>query len=171
MPLSPLQIEWLDKAADAAHEAQHIFPSMAACEAGEESNYGLSMLAKDDCNYFGMKQHQHPTYGTVSLPTREYLGGAWRVENAQFVKYPDLKSCFEDRMATLRRLAAIMNRSGELVYPHYAEALAAPGPFEYVIAVSKSWSTDPNRASNVMNIYNEWFASKHDSEQGGEQQT
>ena len=80
--------QWLAQASAAAAEALHIYPQMAACEAGEESNYGQSMLAKADSNLFGMKQHQHPVYGTVSLPTREFLGGSWKVVSANFVKYP-----------------------------------------------------------------------------------
>lgn len=141
--------QWLEAMAQAAVDGGHIFPNMAACEAAEESNYGQSALARDDNNLFGMKQHQHPVYGTISLPTREFLGGSWKVVSANFVEYPDIKTCFQDRMATLKHL------SGS--YPHYAQALAAPGPFEYVIAVSKTWSTDPGRAAKVIGIYNEWY--------------
>ncbi len=144
------QKQWLEQTAQAAVDGSHIFPNMAACEAAEESNYGHSTLARDGNNLFGLKQRSHPTYGTLSIPTREYLDGTWEIVDALWVKYTDIKSCFEDRMATLKRLAN--------VYPHYAEALGAPGPFEYVMAVSKTWSTDPHRAANVIAIYNEWFA-------------
>lgn len=139
---------WLATTATAALDAGHVYPEMAACEAAEESNYGLSFLAREDNNLFGMKQHQHPAYGTVALPTREFLDGAWETVDATFVRYPDLKACFADRMATLVRLSS--------VYPHYAEALDAPGPIEYVLAVSKTWSTDPSRALKVIAIYNAW---------------
>lgn len=139
---------WLATTAEAALQGGHIYPEMAACEAAEESNYGLSLLAREDNNLFGMKQHQHPAYGTVSLPTREFLDGTWQVVDAKFVKYPDHKSCFADRMDTLTRMANY--------YPHYREALNAPGPIEYAMAVSKNWSTDPQRAAKVIGIYNEW---------------
>lgn len=142
--------QWLDATADAAFAAFHIFPTMAACEAAEESNFGQSRLAKEDFNLFGLKQHEHPTYGVASFPTREFLGGAWRSVEAQFIKYPDIKTCFEDRMATLKRLAPS--------YPHYAEALAATDPLEYVRAVSRTWSTDPSRAANCIAIYEEWLS-------------
>jgi flagellum-specific peptidoglycan hydrolase FlgJ len=144
------QKQWLEQTSLAAVEGWHIFPNMAACEAAEESNYGKSTLARDGNNLFGLKSRAHPVYGTLSIPTREYLDGNWEIVEALWVKYPDTKSCFEDRMTTLKRLAAF--------YPHYEEALQAPGPFEYVIAVSKTWSTDPERAVKVISIYNEWFS-------------
>jgi len=148
--LTPAQKQWLDATADAAFAAGHIYPTMASCEAAEESNYGQSRLAKEDFNLFGLKSRKHPTYGVASFPTREFLGGAWQTVEAQFVKYSSIQACFEDRMATLKRLAPN--------YPHYAEALAATDPFDYVRAVSKTWSTDLERASKCIAIYEEWLS-------------
>lgn len=152
--MTAAQKQWLDATADAAFAAHHIYPTMAACEAALESShkgiFGASQLAREDKNYFGMKQHKHPTYGTVSLPTKEFLEGEWELVDAFFVKYPTVEACFEDRMATLKRLST--------VYPHYAEALAAEDPIDYVRAVSKTWSTDPDRAAHVIAIYEEWLA-------------
>jgi len=37
-------------------------------------------------------------------------------------------------------------------YPHYAAALAAATGGEYVDQVSITWSTDPERAANVLEI-------------------
>lgn len=147
--MTPTQKQWLDATADAAFAAGHIYPTMSACEAAEESNYGQSTLAREGNNLFGLKSRAHPTHGTLSLPTREYLDGAWEIVSALWVKYPDIKSCFEDRMATLKRLAPS--------YPHYAEALAATDPYDYVRAVSKTWATDPDRAKHVIAIYEEWL--------------
>lgn len=148
--MTPTQKQWLDAIADAAFAAHHIYPTMSACEAAEESNYGQSMLAREGNNLFGLKSRAHPIYGTLSLPTREYLDGKWEIVNAVWVKYPSIQACFEDRMATLKRLA--------VSYSHYAEALAAEDPLDYVRAVSKTWSTDPARAANVIAIYEEWLA-------------
>ncbi len=146
--------QWLDATADAAFAAFHIYPTMAAAEAALESAhkgiFGASQLAREDKNYFGCKQHKHPVYGTASLPTKEYLDGEWEVVDAQFVKYPSVQACFEDRMATIKRLSSS--------YPHYAEALAATDPFDYVRAVSKTWSTDLERASKCIAIYEEWLS-------------
>lgn len=154
--------EFLQLAAAYAQAAGHVFPQMAACEAALESAYGRSQLAAADNNLFGMKQHWHPEYGTVNLPTKEFVmaphstsgaanaadmghPGKWIETTAEFVKYPDWTSCFRDRMATLRRLAPN--------YPHYAAALAATSPEQYITEVSKSWSTDPKRAEKVLAIF------------------
>jgi flagellum-specific peptidoglycan hydrolase FlgJ len=148
MPLTDAEKQWLTDTAAAATTAQHIYPEMAACEAGEESNFGKSGLATRDNNLFGMKQHTHPVYGTEVLPTREWQNSEWEVVQASWVKYPDLATCFQDRMNTLRRLS--------VRYPNYAAALAAPDAVTYVTDVSKTWSTDPNRGQKVIDIYNEW---------------
>jgi flagellum-specific peptidoglycan hydrolase FlgJ len=131
----PPQEQFLRKAWQAAVDAHHIFPEMAACEAALESGYGHSQLATQDNNLFGMKQHRHPLYGTVSLPTREFLSNEWVTVNSNWIVYGDWQSCFADRMATLERLAPHV--------PHYRAALAAVKGEEYVIQVSESWSTDP----------------------------
>lgn len=145
--MTPEQKEFLHAAAAAAAKSGHVFPEHAACEAALESGYGASVLAKLANNLFGMKQHAHPEYGTCNLPTREYLGGQWIRTSADFVSYPDLATCFADRMATLQRLAP--------VYPHYAAALAAASGTTYLNEVSRTWSTDPDRAENVLAIYDE----------------
>ncbi len=123
------------------------WPGYVAAEAALESTFGTSDLAAEDFNLFGMKAHKHPIYGTVNLPTREFLHGEWVRVEAAFIKYPDWESCLRDRLATLTRLAP--------VYPHYAAALAASDGPTFILEVSKTWSTDPARAQKVLNIYNE----------------
>lgn len=125
--------------------AQHLFPAMAACEAMLESNWLRSTLARLGNNLFGTKQHRHYEYGTLTLPTREFIDEAWVVVNASWVIYPSVAACMADRMATLSRLSG--------AYAHYAAALAAPDPIVFVTEVSKSWSTDPRRAANAIAIY------------------
>lgn len=139
------QKSFLRAAANAAGKAGHIFPEMAACEAALESAYGKSVLATQDKNLFGMKQHKHPIYGTHVLPTKEFLQGEWITVNSSWISYPDWAACFTDRMATLNRLAN--------AFPHYAAALAAKDGETYVREVSQTWSTDPKRADKVLAIY------------------
>lgn len=143
---------------NAARAAGHLYPEMAACEAALESAWGSSQLARSANNLFGMKQHQHPIFGTLSLPTREFIGvdkerqmtvqdgklDGWIATSADWVKYPDFVSCFRDRMATLQRLAP--------KFPHYAAALSAKTGEEFVREVSQTWSTDPHRADKVLMI-------------------
>src|ERR1039458_2657 len=144
--MTPANKDFLHRAMDAAQKAGHVFPEMAACEAALESGYGRSQLATQDRNLFGMKQHLHPIFGTVSLPTREFLSNEWVTINSNWIVYPDWPSCFGDRMATLNRLSSI--------YQHYKAALAATKKEDYVRQVSMTWSTDPQRADKVLAIYN-----------------
>ena len=143
---SPLD-DFLCRAAAAAAAAGHIFPEYAACEAALESSWGQSKLALAARNLFGQKQSQPPIAGagTLSLPTREFLHGAWVTVTANWVNFPDWNSCFAARMQLLRVA------SGR--YPHYAAALAATSGEEFVREVSQTWSTDPARADKVLCIY------------------
>lgn len=143
--MTPQQKSFLQRAFAEAVKAQHVFPEMAACEAALESRYGTSELAIKDSNLFGMKQHHHPIFGTHVLPTREFENGDWVTMNSSWISYPDWAACFADRMATLKRLAS--------TYPDYAAGLQAACGTTYVRAISKTWSTDPERAEKVFNIY------------------
>ena len=144
------QKQFLDRAAAEAVKANHPFPQMAACEAALESSYGQSELARAGNNLFGMKQHQHQEYGTMNLPTREFLLGQWRQVLAAWIAYPDWRACFADRLATLERLAP--------VFPHYKAAIEARDAQTYITEVSKTWSTDPLRGQKVLSIYQEYTA-------------
>lgn len=145
-----LQRQFLDRATAEAIKANHPFPQMAAAEAALESSWGNSALARDGNNLFGMKQHAHPVCGTMTLPTKEFLDGKWIACSSQWVKYPDWRACFADRLATLERLSN--------AYPHYAAALGAPDAQTYIAEVSKTWSTDPDRGKKVFSIYQEYKA-------------
>jgi flagellum-specific peptidoglycan hydrolase FlgJ len=148
--LTASELAFLSAASAAAGAGGHIWPDFAACEAALEGSYGNSALARQDLNLFGMKQHRHPVFGTVSLPTGEFIHGQWVRVTADWVKYPSWSDCFADRMATLRRLAP------EQGFEHYAAALAAHDGITFVREVSKSWSTDPNRGQKVIDIYFRW---------------
>ncbi len=142
---------WLIETAFAAAEAGHLFPQHAACEAALESAYGASQLAREGNNLFGMKQHAHSEYGTISLPTREWSPAHeyFQLISAEWIKYPSVAACFKDRMATLQRLSAL--------YPHYAKALSAGAGDVFVVEVSQTWSTDPRRAQKALAIFDQFF--------------
>jgi len=146
--VTPEQRLFIDNCSSAARRASHPYPDMAACEAALESRYGKSVLAIKGNNLFGMKQHQHPVFGTLVLPTKEYIHDKWIETQAEWVKYPTLDACFADRLMTLTRLAN--------VYPAYRAALAAQTPEDFVTEVSKTWSTDPERATKVILIWRQY---------------
>ncbi len=141
------QEDFLLNAAAAARAANHLFPDYAACEAALESGWGLSRLATEANNLFGQKQAHPPLPGTatLTLPTREFLHGAWVAVQAAWVKFPDWESCFRERMALLRSLAA--------AWPNYAAALRAATGEQFITEVSRTWSTDPARAGKVLTVY------------------
>jgi len=147
--MTPSQRLWVLDCAGEASQSSHIYPKMAACEAALESDYGTSALARLGFNLFGMKSHMHSAYGTMNLPTREFLHGEWVQIIGAWVKYDNLTECFADRMETLTRLRD--------VYPHYQAALAAPTPEVYIQEVSATWSTDPDRGAKCLAIYNVVF--------------
>lgn len=136
--------------------AKHIFPGMAVAEALEESTvaygnvYQLSELAGKYNNLFGLKYGEFTcTLPKVELPTHEWEGSKGFVATtADWPIFSSWQQAFAVRMDVLRGLAD--------VFPHYAAALQAKTPQEYVVEVSKTWSTDPQRASNVLAIYNKW---------------
>jgi flagellum-specific peptidoglycan hydrolase FlgJ len=142
--LSAAQTQALVGFYKAAKESGHIFPEAAATEAVVETGWGTSKLYLQALNVFGLKQGQTPRFSTVSFPTKEYLNRVWITVQADFIKYPELTDAFHDRMQTLRRLAP--------QYPHYASALAATTPEQYLTEVSKTWSTDPLRAQSCIQI-------------------
>lgn len=122
------------------------WPGYVAAEAALESAFGSSVLARVGMNLFGIKAHDGtPLDQTLSLPTKEYYGGAWVKVMAHWMKYADWEACLRDRQATLVRLAPH--------YPHYAAALAADTGEDFVREVSLTWSTDPHRADKVLDIY------------------
>lgn len=145
--MDQVHVELIQSWAAAAGAAGHPFPEAAACEAALESAYGLSYLAVHGLNLFGMKQHKVPAFDTLTLPTREVIEGKWVMVDAAFVKYPDLKSCFQDRVATLERLA------NDTDFVRYKIALSASTPEDFISSVSAKWSTDPNRGKKVLEIY------------------
>lgn len=138
---------FLLKARAMAREAGHIWPEYAACEAALESSWGRSELAVRANNLFGQKQSHIPLpgSGTLALPTREFLHGAWTSVVAKWASFPDWAACFKARMELLHRMAK--------QYPGYGRALIATAGDEYVREVSAVWSTDPKRAEQVLQIH------------------
>jgi flagellum-specific peptidoglycan hydrolase FlgJ len=136
--------DFLSLALQAAQDSGHVFPAYAACEAALESGWGESKLATVANNLFGMKQPKDPNatqYPVLSLPTKEFLNNEEVTVNALWPMYPSWGVCFSERMNTLRRVSI------------YAPALAATTGEDFVRLVSQHWSTDPERANKVLQIY------------------
>jgi flagellum-specific peptidoglycan hydrolase FlgJ len=152
---------FLRTAAQAAKDAGHVWPAYAACEVAVESAWGQSSLAVKANNLFGQKQSHPPvegSNGTMELPTKEYVHGAWEVVIAQWATFPDWASAIRARMALLRRLAAANDPAGKPLYPGYIAALAATSGEEFITLVSATWSTGPQRGAEVLGIYRQHAA-------------
>lgn len=141
---TPEQLGFLKDEAAKARLGGHIWPEFAACEAAVETAWGTSQLYRKGNNVFGEKQHAKPIFLTVALPTREFAGGEWTDVLANFVWFPSTIEAFAQRMKTLAAQG----------FPEYKAALAAASGEAFVTEVSKRWSTDPNRAATVLEIYN-----------------
>ena len=139
--ISAEQEQFLKSVYDAAVKSGHIFPKMAACEAALESGWGNSSLAKKANNLFGRKVWT-AAIDTIIIPTKEFLKGKWVTVDAIWKKFPTFAECLEDRMDILKN------------DDRYKRAIGATTPEEYIMEVSKVWSTDPNRGKTVLSIYN-----------------
>lgn len=151
--------EFLDKAYKAAVDSGHIFPEFAACEAALESAWGNSKLCILGNNLFGQKApRKNSAWPTIDMKTKENADlnhdGIVAPDETEtivskWIKFPDWASAFRERMAVLQRLAPDIR--------NYRNALAAKTGREFVTEVSKSWSTDPLRATKVLIIYDRHF--------------
>lgn len=151
---------FFSRALAAAVRGGHLFPAYAVCEAAEESGWAESELSSYN-NLFGQKWPEDPPpgwiYPKIQIPT-------WEVVNGERVRlvgpqapywpvFPGWTASFRERMALLRRLGALRLEDGAPRFPGYAAALAATSGEQFVVEVSKDWSTDPQRADNVLTIY------------------
>lgn len=135
-----VQHDFLVKAYDAAVAAHHPFPEIAACEAALESGWGQSELALKANNLFGRKVWK-PGQNVLQLPTKEYEHGQWEQVLADWEMFPTWADCFADRVRILT------------TDPRYKIAMEQTTPGSWITAVSRVWSTDPDRATKVLETY------------------
>ena len=93
--LTQLQIVFLSLAADAAvasEKATGVPASLSLAQCVFESEWGAHMPGN---NCFGLKANGRGC-GNCVLPTREWVNGAWTIQNLAFEKYASLTDCFDD---------------------------------------------------------------------------
>lgn len=117
------------------------FPSMIIAQACLESNYGLSSLARDYHNYFGMKCGSSWGGKSVNLATKEEYNGKLENTRDNFRVYKDMH-------------AGVVGYFAFIKYARYANLKYAKTAYEYaeMIAVD-GWATDSTYANKLINIY------------------
>lgn len=156
--------EFMDALAPAARQsmaATGIPASFTLAEAALESGWGVSQLALQARNLFGVKADASWRGATLSLPTREHLHGAWVFVPALWRKYPDWQGCFTDHAAFLTD------------NPRYHAAFALPqlGPddsqpwgeaFAEAVAAA-GYATDPDYAAKLIAVMREHDLAQYDA--------
>lgn len=128
-------------AAQASAAVTKVPASFVVAQAALESGWGKSALATDGCNLFGVKADSAWRGATLSLPTREFLKGAWCTVSASWRKYPTWRACIDDHAQFF-----INN-------PRYKPAFAAIGAEAFARAVAAAgYATDPQYADKIIGV-------------------
>ena len=126
-----------------------IYPSVMLAQAALESNFGESQLSFDYNNYFGIKAHGH--HRSVLLSTTEYYSGEAASVRDYFCVYSSPADCFED-------YAELITQN-----ENYSEAVGAESPAVAARALQAGgYATDPNYASKVISVINEYNLTRFD---------
>ena len=130
-------------------ESNHPFPKLAAAQAGAESRYGMSDIAKKLNNTFGVKVRKNEDFEGVMMPTKEDYGQGLVDEEANFRKYNSIK---ENIDGYVNFLNTGRNDDGSL---RYEKALNANSSLEYLQElVNAGYATDQDYYDTVSAVYN-----------------
>lgn len=153
--MNPLERQYLTIYKAAAQDAGHPWPGAAAAEAWNETGGQPPMtlphmpkLANGSTSYncLGIKAGRKYTGATVTADGTEQMADgeftgpeadAWRV-------YPSFMACFADQLRILKT-----EGGGKT----YAAALAAKTPEDYIEAECPVWSTNRDKAAEVLATY------------------
>ncbi len=147
----------LSIAADAIHACSgtNLFPSVLIAQACLEGNNGVSVLAKDYNNHFGIKASAAWTGNTIMMKTYEYINGIKKSVMAPFRAYSTLYDGFKDRCQFL------------IENPRYSVAgvFAASTPEAQIRAIKKSgYATDPNYENLLLGILKTYNLKQYDTQ-------
>lgn len=126
-----------------------LFPSVTLAQSALESNFGRSELSTKYNNYFGIKAKS----GGVKLETKEYENGVEKSVLEPFKKYDSKKDSFKD----YARLISTADR--------YKKVMEAKDYKEAITLIKDcGYATDPNYASKVIEIIENYNLTELDSE-------
>jgi hypothetical protein len=178
---TPAEVQFALQMVKEAVSSGHPFPGYAAAEACLESwdfnsPTGCSGLAARDKDVFGLKEPNWWTGQVDKIQTREVIDGASEMVMATWPVFTTYADCFAARLKVLQGLPsyygeALEAKSGEefvrLVSASWLSGDALPlsaahpcftfpgpdGPVMWQFNAGR-WSTAPNRASQVLAVYN-----------------
>lgn len=139
------------------HQFQ-VLPSLTGAQAALESGWGTSSLSKPPYNNnFGIKASTDWTGRTVTMPTKEYVNGAYVTVPGKFRAYDDINDSVRDHGAFFtstdwrrKNYAAVI---GEKDYKKACYAVKAAG-----------YATDPGYANKLIQIIEKYGLQKWDEE-------
>jgi flagellum-specific peptidoglycan hydrolase FlgJ len=160
MPASQIQLARLTAvvpAAQAAQAATKVPSSVTLAQWAVESTWGVSPLATEANNYFGIKaEHLNDPNTYEEFATHEYVNGVYTPEMAAFEKYPDAAASFADHARLLSTA------------PRYAPAMAvASDPQKFAAELQTcGYSTSPTYGATLWQIITQYKLTQYDSISG-----
>jgi flagellum-specific peptidoglycan hydrolase FlgJ len=174
MSLTAAQTQFAQQMVDEATTSGHLFPGYAAAEACLESAWGASGLCIRDKDVFGLKAAEWWTGQVDDIITREVINGVSEMVTAKWPVFETYADAFSARLHTLNLLPsrygeALAAKTGPEFVRLVSAAWFAPGTktdlnlypeFDFPSGrwqFNKDvyrWSTAPNRASEVLAVYN-----------------
>ncbi len=140
--------------AKANQAAYGVLPSIIIGQAILESNWGLSQLASEYNNLFGIKAYGHSE--KVTLDTQEYVDGQWIVIQGDFRVYHSWEASIEDHTKLFL--------NGVDWDPHkYAGVLTATNYQEAAHALQAAgYATDPSYANKIVHVIETYQLNQYD---------
>ncbi len=128
-----------------------VYASMMIAQAGLESAWGQSQLARQAHNLFGVKYNGRGEY--VLMPTLEFYGGAYHTVYAKFQKY----SSYYDSLV----------RYAQLLRSNFLNSTKRAGSYQRAAqnlrhGVYGAYATDPTYASKLTNLINTYSLYRFD---------
>lgn len=131
-----------------------LLPSITIAQACLESNYGQSDLSQKYNNLFGVKGTNPNTSAVLS--TKEYVKGKWVNVKARFQIYDSYE-------ASIRAHARLFQNGTTWNHKQYQHVLAAKNYKTQAKAlVTDGYATDPNYASKLINLIEQFDLQKYD---------
>lgn len=135
-------------------EGYGVLPSIIIGQAILESNWGISQLASEYNNLFGIKAFGHPE--KVTLDTQEYVNGQWIVIQGDFRVYQNWEESMTDH-------TMLFVNGVDWSPEKYEKVLSATNYRDAAIALQEAgYATDPDYANKVIHVIETYQLNQYD---------